>query len=247
LSDAQNIYWLFSAAAQTVAALIAFLLAAYGLVQGIMDVAAQSDETLLEINESLKEGYHQQLSWLVSITAAAIISSLTVVFLYSFNSRWVKGLAVISSVLVLAAIVGGVVFVIAIVDPKKYRKAARRLVEEVEAPVEQPHASRNEFFVKFIELERFIRELWQQSGSERLSQRRGPPTFREMIEALSLSEVLPHHLQKRLLVLSRYRNLVFHGEVTQVSSEIVSELDATMDEIRVIRDEAERQTQIAIQ
>jgi len=232
LSDSQNIYWVFSAAAQSVAAFIAFLLAAYGLVQGMMDVAAQSDETLLEINESLKERYYQQLSWLVSVTAAAIISSLTVVFFNSFNSGWVKGLAIVSSLLVVAAIVGGVVFVVAIVDPKKYRKAARRLVEEVQPQPEQPSAPRNEFVLKFIELERLTRELWLRSGAERLSQRRGPATLREMFEALSLNEILRPGLLKRLLELNRYRNLVFHGEVMEVSPEIVSELDKTIDEIR---------------
>jgi hypothetical protein len=43
MQDAQNIYWLFGAAAQTVAAFIAFLLAGYALVQGMMDAAAQAD------------------------------------------------------------------------------------------------------------------------------------------------------------------------------------------------------------
>ena len=206
------------------------------MVQGIIDAAAQSDETLIEINQALKERYHKQLSVLVIITAAAIITSLTVVFFNSFNSGWVKALAIFAAILVVAAIVGSVLFVIAIVDPKKYRKAARRLVEEVEPRPEEPSAPRNEFFVKFIDLERLIRELWKQSGAERLSQRRGQATFREMVEALSLSEILLNDLRKRLLELSRYRNLVFHGQVTRVSPEAVSELDRLIEDIKRIRD-----------
>lgn len=46
MNGSENIYWLFSSAAQTIAAFIAFLLAGYALVQTMMETAVQADETL---------------------------------------------------------------------------------------------------------------------------------------------------------------------------------------------------------
>ncbi|MGZ5437926.1 MAG: hypothetical protein ACXWID_06460 [Pyrinomonadaceae bacterium] len=236
MRDAQNIYWLFTAAAQTVAAFVAFLLAGYALVQSMMDAAAQADETLFEIHESLKVRYHRQLSALVIVTAAAILSSLAVVFFNPHDSRWVKGLAWVAGVLTIASICGGVVFVISIVDPKKYRKAAQRLAEEVRpSPTMQPVPSA-EFFLKFVNLERLVRELWQRTGAERLARHPGPASFREMVEALRLAEIPPKGLYQKLLSLSRDRNLVFHGQVTKVSREVIEDLERVIDELSKIND-----------
>jgi hypothetical protein len=102
MNDAQNIYWLFTASAQTIAAFIAFVLAGYALVHTMMESAAQADETLIEIHESRKRQYHRYLSALVIITAFAILFSLIVVFLNAFQTVWVPILAVLSAFLITA-------------------------------------------------------------------------------------------------------------------------------------------------
>jgi len=234
MRDAQNIYWLFTTAAQTVAAFVAFLLAGYALVQSMMDAAAQADETLFEIHESLKMRYHKQLSALVIVTAAAILSSLTVVFFNPYDARWIKGLAWFAAVLTIASIGGGVVFVISIVDPKKYRKAAQRLAEEVRPSLATQPAPSAEFFLKFVSLEQLVRELWHRTGAERLARHSGLASFREMAEALRLAEKLPKSLYPRLLNLSRDRNLVFHGQVTEISTDVIRDLDQAIEELSVI-------------
>lgn len=230
---------MFSAAAQTVAAFVAFLLAGYALVQTMMDAAAQSDETLIEIHESLKQRYHRQLAVLVGTTAAAILFCLSVVFLNAYDSGWVVVLAWMAAALIVGSVLGGVAFVIAIIDPKKYRKAAERLADEVRPAAAAATAPRAEFFLGFVDLERAIRQLWEQrTGGERLRRRQGPPSFREMLEALWLSEALPAPLYERLLNVSRHRNLVFHGEVQEISREILDELELAKAEIESLKDPA---------
>jgi len=59
-----NYYWLFSSAAQSIAALIAFLLAGVALAFSMMDRLAEQDETLNEIVEALKRKQHKQLTTL---------------------------------------------------------------------------------------------------------------------------------------------------------------------------------------
>ena len=118
-----NIYWLFSSAAQSVASFTGILFAGFALVLMMMDSAADADETLLEIHEELKRQYYQQLQLLAVVVASAIICSFLIIFLnhFNFTGPWFLSFAVLSFVLVVAAIVGGMTFVIGIADPAKYR------------------------------------------------------------------------------------------------------------------------------
>ncbi len=228
MNGSDNIYWLFSSAAQAIAAFIAFLLPGYALVLTMMEAAAQADETLVEIHEALKQRYHRQLSWLVITTAAAILGCLSAVYFNRGTWWWFPWLAGAAAALGVAAIVGGVAFVVNIIDPGKYRKAAQKLAAEAKPKPEVPAAaSRAEFFNDFVAVERLLRALWEtRTGGERISRRPGPPTFREMVETLNLAEALPAGLSERLQAISRYRNLVFHGHVEQVDAELLNELKA---------------------
>jgi len=241
MNGSENIYWLFSSAAQTIAAFVAFLLGGYALVHSMMETAAQIDETLIEIHEALKKRYHRQLSWLVTTTAGAILTCLAAVFFNKGIWWWYPILAVTAALLGIAAIVGGVAFVVTIVDPGKYRKAARKLAAEAKPKPEVPTAaSRAEFFDNFVTLERLLRVLWERrTAGERLSRRPGPPTFREMVETLTLAEALPSGLAERLLSINRYRNLVFHGHVEQVDAELLAELKAVRAQLEALANDAQ--------
>jgi len=232
MSTRENIYWVFSSAAQTVAALVAFLLAGYALVHSMMEAAARSDETLNEIHEALKQRYHKQLSALAIITAASIVSCLIVVYFNAHPIPWLWGMIALAAVLTLASIVGGVLFVITVVDPRKYTKAAQRLAGEVRPQAGAPEMAKSaDFFTRFVALERNVRDLWEKrADGERLRRRQGTPSFREMLETLVIVEALPQELYERLLTISRYRNLVFHGHLTEVDPRILRELEAAQSE-----------------
>ena len=237
VSNAENVYWAFSSAAQAVATFIAFILAGYALVHSMMETALQADETLQEIHDALRRRYHFWLSGLVVTTAASVTSCLSVVFLNGAQFRWLPFLEVVTSVLVLASIVGGVLFVIMIVDPRKYRRTAARLASDLR-PKTRATASRAEFIESFIQLEQRVGQLWLARAGERLSRRRGPPSFREMLEALILSEVFSSELYQRLLEIGRHRNLVFHGEVSEVDPRIVEEVKRALDALAEIPEDA---------
>ncbi len=226
-----NVFWLFSSAAQAIAAFVAFLLAGYALVHTMMEAAAAADETLVEIHEELKRRYYRLLAELVVLTAAAIVACFAVIFFNGASSPWFAVLAWIAALLVLSSIGGGVGFVITVVDPGKYRKAAVQMAREEEArptpkvpTVGVQTAKRGDFADAFIDLEELVRQLWEQrTHGERLRKAvsSSPPAFREMLQALNLSEALPPGLAEELEALNRYRNLVFHGHLKTVDPEMV--------------------------
>lgn len=236
MNGSENIYWLFSSAAQTIAAFIAFLLAGYSLVHSMMETVAQADETLVEIHDALKQRYHRQLSLLVITTAAAILTCLSAVFFNKWNWWWFDLLACTASALGTAAIIGGVVFVVRIVDPGKYRKAARQLAREAKPKPEVPAAaSRSEFFENFVAVEQLLRVFWEtRTNVQRMSRRPGQPTFRELLETMMIAKALPPDLNERMLAINRYRNLVFHGHVEQVDAELLEELKAIRAQLEQI-------------
>jgi hypothetical protein len=228
----ESVYWTYSAAAQAIAAFVALLVAAYAVVLSMMESAAQADETLIEIHEELKRSYHIKLSVLATITAGAIIACLGVVYLNKVNLWWIIWLERIATVFGIMAIIGGVYFIITIVDPTKYRKAVKIMYKEVKPKSEEGRLPREDFFGVFVDIEKKIRHLWEtRTNQERLGSRKGPPAFREMLEALIRSEIISFKLYERLLLANRYRNVVFHGHAEEVDRDIIHQLREINDDL----------------
>ena len=218
------IYWTFSAASQSIAAFVALLLAGYALVHALMEAARERDDTLDEIHAELRSIYHKRLRALAWLTGAAVILSLLIVYVNRSGSP-PPTLALIGVALIdLAAVVFGLSFVVSIVNPAKYQKAAEKVLEHDASPHGPPtQSSASEFFDAFLHLERLIRDYLR--AHDLYVPSRGAPrmsySFRQMIEALRLNEVINRTLFNELLELNRYRNLVFHGHLEQADVEMV--------------------------
>jgi len=139
------IYWTFSAAAQSIAAFVAFLLSGYALVHSLMESVRERDDTLEEVQAELRKTYHDRLRWLAWLTGAAIILSLIIVYFNRQDAPVSDWAIVLVGVVDLAAIVSGLVFVVAIVDPERYRRAAAKALREAATPPATRNPSK-EFF-----------------------------------------------------------------------------------------------------
>jgi len=220
-----NIYWLFSAAAQSIAAFIAFLLTGYALVHSMMEAARDKDDTLEDVYLALRKSYHSRLKLLAWITGLAIMLSLITVFLNRWEFTLKPLLMTLASLIDFIAIVGGLAFVVSIVNPLKYVRTATRVLEEKkkELSLGERRTPSTVFFEEFMRLERVIRahlrknELYVPSrGAQRMSF-----SFRQMIEALFQNEKIDAGFLEELMKINRYRNLVFHGHVEQVDQTMV--------------------------
>lgn len=224
------IYWTFSSASQSIAAFVALLLAGYTLVHALMDAARERDDSLEEVHAELRATYHKRLRALAWLTGAAVVLSLVVVYVNRPGDP-PSPLALASVALIdLAAVLSGLWFVVSIVNPARYKAAAKKALEEQPglAASTAARSSASEFFDAFRHLERLVRnylrmhDLYIPSrGSQRMSY-----SFRQMIEALRQNEIVDHTFFNELLELNRYRNLVFHGHVEQVDADMVRRAQA---------------------
>jgi len=228
------IYWTFSSAAQSVSAFAALLLTGYAIVHNLTDSVRERDDTLEEIHAKLKLTYHERLKWLAWLTGAAIVLSLIVVYDNRPEDPTPSWLIALTWLLNVGAIISGLAFVVSIVNPEKYQKAAQRVLAQ-EAPTPAPAAATSsaEFFDAFLHLERSIREYLKRFDLYVPS--RGAPrmsfSLRQMIEAMLQNERIDRKLYEELLEINKYRNLVFHGHVDRADPRMVARAKAAAAQI----------------
>lgn len=233
------VFWTFSAASQSISAFVAFLLTGYALVHTLMESARERDDSLEEVHNQLKLAQHRWLTRLAHLTGAAIILSLVVVYLNRSNAAVSGWLQIFVAAIDLAAVVGGLWFVISIVDPRKYEKAAEKeLKRELKAQiVSEQQTSSAEFFAAFLHLERLVREYLQ--SRDLYVPSRGAPrmsySFRQMIEALLKNEKINQDFFADLMEINKYRNLVFHGHVDSASVSMVERVRAASRRMEVMQ------------
>jgi len=228
-----NYYWMFSAAAQSIAALIAFLLAGVTLAFSMMDRVIDQDPTLYDVIDSLRYTLHKEMSALVISTGLAILLSLTATFINPYQGDFRLGLMILAGVVDVFTIVFAIYFVIQVIFPRRYAIAARKAFKESTGEVlpsthQTPSSS---FFHRFISLEQDIREYMQTqdmfvpgTGEGRIL------SFRQMVNALYQNERIGSQLRDMLFEISKYRNLLFHGHIDQVGEDIVKKLTETIQQ-----------------
>ncbi len=233
------IYWTFSAAAQSIAAFGAFLLTGYALVHALMEAAREKDDSLEDIHAALRLTYHKRLTLLAWLTGSAVVLSLIVVYVNRSDVAVTGWFVAFVSIVNLAAIVGGLAFVVSVVDPRKYQKAAERVLEKAkpEPALQKQPTPAADFFDAFLHLERLIRDYLRQHdlyvpsrGAPRMSY-----SFRQMVEALFQNEKIDRGFFEELTEINKYRNLVFHGHVDTADREMVAKVRAASARIEQLQ------------
>jgi hypothetical protein len=236
-----NYYWLFSSAAQAIAALIAFLLAGVALAFSMMDRLAEQDETLHEIVDALKRRQHAQLTALAIVTGAAILLSLFALYLNPCSSVFRSIVRGIAALLDICTVIGSIAFVSSIIRPGRYSITAQReyaVSRKTVVPVAGQEPS-SMFFKEFIDLEQDIRAYLQQADMYIPGRNitRTLFSFRQMIDALYQNERISMNQRDLLLEVNKFRNLLFHGQIDQVDEGVLKTLQTAKDVWEKIKQE----------
>ena len=230
------IYWTFTAAAQSISAFVAFLVTGYAIVHNLMESARERDDTLEEIHTALLKSHHDNLTYLAWLTGLAIVLSLIIVY---FNrpdtpiSMWAQ---IAVALIDIGAIFGGLLFVISIINPSKYKQAAIKVLEESAKSMSDVTTS-GKFFEAFLHLERLIRDYLRNKKLyiPSLSAPRMSFSFRQLIEALHTNEIIDGKFYEELLEINKNRNLVFHGHVLDVDSSLVERTITAANKIKLLK------------
>lgn len=228
--DQQSLYWIFTASAQSIAAFVAFLVAGYALFHSSMTDMLARDETLSDIIDEERQQMFSRLKMLLVLTGVSILMNLFMVFLNDRPAAGKKELIVLTFFLTVATIVLGMYIVIYMVDPRRNAKIATRMVK-ASSTYGQSGAVTTEqvFFEKFLQLERLIREYIQTKDVRTKTTTSLPDAFR----ALYYRGVYDKDFLNRLSDVNRYRNLLFHGQITQSSKKMVDELDYLLLQLKI--------------
>ena len=234
-ANQENFYWLFSSSAQTISAFVAFLVTGFALVLNMMDGLQQKDETLEDIHTKLKYDYYKKIRILAIVTGLAIIFSLWMVFLNGGESPNKCWLFILTSIINVSSIIFGILFVIAIINPDRYKNAAQEIIKEekLEDSSKANSIDQATFMTEFIRLEKSVRDKLQ---SRQLYIPFGDTpkmvfSFRQMVSALNQNQLISRNELNDLMQINKYRNLVFHGHQDKVDKGM---LDRVIDAHKII-------------
>ncbi len=234
-ADSESIYWFFSTAAESIAAFVAFLLTGYTLVHTLMETAREKDGTLDEIHSVLKKRYHRRLTWLATVTGVAIVLSLLILLIAKWNFPYKVSFMVFVSLLDLAAIILGLMFVVSIVDPAKHERAAVGALEDIrrQLRLSDAQASPAMFFEAFTSLERLMRNYLDKENLSHPDNRnfRNAQPFQEMAEILFNRKKIDQTFFEELKHLNAYRNIVFHGHVKHADQIMIEKAGLAAEKI----------------
>jgi hypothetical protein len=224
--NADSFYWLFSSIAQTIASFVAFLLTGFALVLNMMDSLEQKDETLAEIHIRLKKSCYNRIILLSVISALAIIFSLSMLYVNKIDLTLKPALFLITSALSLLAIILAIAFVLSIINPERYKTAAKEILKEDKEEFSRSGNTVDQvnFLHEFADLEKHMRYIIKNHNLQPVDTARQPNSFRQMASTLYENELISREMLYELLQINKYRNLVYHGHLTKVDQAMLDRL-----------------------
>jgi heme exporter protein D len=227
-----NIYWLFSSAAQSIAAFIGFLATGLFFSFDRLDRATEKDDTLEEINQEIKKEYFSRAKGLFVITCFSIVFSLGVVYTNGLDmGKYALYIWIVVGVLDIFTILWALGFVIFIIDPAKVRKTGKKMVAEDQTLAASTGSNVALFMTRFVELEKVLRSLAksQDFGFRGRSAEHTPLSF--LIGGLYRSEKITNPEFGQLRELIKARNLIVHGALDNIDRDLVNKTETLTSEL----------------
>lgn len=219
--DRNALDWLFSTAPQALAALVGLIFAGVAFMTGVIDKEVDRDETQKDIYDEMKREIHGNMKILYWLAGFSVITDLILIifnpieegFRFSFNGTfdWYLLISTIIILLNIVTLVFSLWFIVQVANPDYFNKTAKRLAESADQGVIES----KEFLMEYIEMEKAMRDLpifSVSSGQKQLS-------MSEMIKELRYRQLFDSNDIERIHALTRLRNLIIHGTLTNTHVE----------------------------
>jgi hypothetical protein len=226
MGNEEKYYWIFSSASQTISAFIAFLVTGFAIVLNMMDSLQQKDDTLTEIHHNIKRNYYKKIFVLAIISGVSIILNLAMIYINGMHYHLELVMFIITVVFNLIAIGLAILFIITIINPNKYKIAAKEiLMEDARGLAGKGGDIAQSFFMNaFAELERKIRNLLKKKGVITEDESGKIQSFRHIVSYLVDNDLISKENLYQLLQINKYRNLIFHGHLEKVDKNMVDKI-----------------------
>lgn len=225
-NNSENLYWLFSSAAQSISAFIALLLTGFTFVLTVISNMEQKDESLAEILHRIRVIYYRNIIILSIVTGLAIVSSLYSVYINPFNIKYKYVIQIGASILDFIAIFGGILFILFIINPNKYKNIANKLYQKEKERIipTGEDVDKIEFIQVFIELEKLVRDILEGKDLyiDRKYQQREFYSFRTILDIMLNNKLIDKQFYSTLLEINSLRNLVVHGRIDSVDRKVLT-------------------------
>lgn len=237
-----NIFWLFSSSAQSIAAFIGFITAGFYFVLSKIDSNPNQDNTLDEILLELKKKHFQKLKILCILTGFSIVLSLFMLYLNNCHIRFLNVYVILVFILNILTIGWAIYFVIDIINPDNIEKTANKLIKEnkdINLPDQVNSIKIGQFLEKFIKLENFVRGAFKKLGLVEIQEEKGK-------SYLKLSDIFILLFQMGYITLetlsdlnevNKIRNLAAHGQIDKIDIKYSNMLDELTEKISSLKRE----------
>jgi len=222
-TDLNNVYYIFSTGAQTIAGLVGFVLAAYTFNHQFMWNVRENDDGKAEIIDEAIRQYYKYIMLLSVSTGVTLIADL---FVLQFNAiittvmkSWVY---VIVGSMNVTIIIAAFLIALYIIRPINIEEWAQRMLEKLneENVIIDSTVGIGQFIKKFSQLEQVCRDYLYKNNDNPQS-----PSMMAMAKKLYQRANIGDDVYQEFKEVSKYRNLVVHGHVSQVDQEMYSRLN----------------------
>lgn len=231
--EKEALYWIFSTAPQTLAALVGLLIAGIAFIYGKIDDLTK-DPTMEEIGNTAKNRIHYSLRKVLGLTVSVIVADLIYIFflptLSKWNSPYENGLLIVYIVILCIISVGNifdivysVVFTYKIYKPTWIEEAIKQLsIQYSKGDVDTAI-----YLKHFITFERIIRKIYDSiQDPNRNLQHYHQQGLTQLLFFLANDRIVINRDQLPMLREAvNIRNVIVHGgDIEKVSNTIDREI-----------------------
>lgn len=217
--EKETMYWLFTTAPQSLAALVGIIFTGMLFMAENIDNRAKEDQTLIEIAETAKKALYKNMRIVAILSIITIIYDLVLVGMVEIIvacdslAECFIGLFVVLNISIVFVTFK---YVFQTVDPGYFSKIAANLSKQYE----NGDVKSEVFIDHFIKFERVARDLpIVNQMNTRFTSIRG------IIRILVSNGIISPEDEKRMMEISKIRNLIVHGEkIEKVSRNYDEEL-----------------------
>ncbi|MES5929745.1 hypothetical protein COK37_21010 [Bacillus thuringiensis] len=221
--DLNNVYYIFSTSAQTIAALVGLVLAAYTFNHQFMWNARDSSEGTSEIIDETIQKYYTYIKLLSIATGFTLIADIFMLQLNAtLNSSIKPALYILIGSLNVCVIITAFLIALHIIRPINIEDWAKNLFNERIRESENKSTltiNRGEFIDTFITLETIVRNFL--NNLEPSSQH---VVMAKMTRELYERGTVDEKTFGELIEIIKYRNLVIHGHIPMVEKDMYDKL-----------------------